>query len=368
MKKAQTLEMLDISALIIAISVMLIISYFLLTSSVPVIKRLGVEEHIYTRTADVVNALYNAKIAGTKRTLVQLLVDRIEIGDKNVMYGEGVGVIDVDEQTTKFLDTYLSDRWNLTIISGSEFRIAFLVDTSLSVTDDDLPNILDKVPSIARRLREKNKLVSLNLYLLPPADCTRFRMENISCMALSRSICDLVHETQEDWGNGVACLAKYHNPDIILVISDELSTSSNCESDSCCQTGVVKTKSTASVENGKIECQRKFIEVFTLQADYSSCEDCPQWGYCRYCDPCIEKLEDQMRHLSGLTGGKYYRLSKETNAGEVAENIIMNQPIETKITLGHEIPQDIKRKISYLINLPLPSPTNEVAKLYLYTW
>jgi hypothetical protein len=335
----------------------------------PKIKRLITEEYIYGRTGDVINALYTAKIAGTERTLAQLLADRIAIKDKNVMYGEGTGIIDVDEQNTKFFDKYLSDRWNLTIVSGSEFKIAFLIDTSPSITGDDFPNILEKIPEIVRKIEEENKLVVFNLYLLPSADCEQFRMQNISCEVLSDSKCGLIgDEKNEDWGDGTACLSKYYKPDIIIVISDELSTSSNCEPDSCCQTGNVKSRSIESVENGKIEAQKNGIKVFTIQADYSNCEDCSNYGKCLYCDTCIKKLEDQMWDLSSSTEGKSYKLSKATNAGEVAENIIMNQPIESRITIGHEIPQDLTRRISYLINLPLPSTINEVAKLYLITW
>jgi len=114
MKKGQSMELVELTVLVVAISIMLIISYFMLTTRTPEIKGLVTEEHIYTSLGDTVISFYNTKISGTKRTLAQLLADRITGNSENIYYGEGVGIINVDKQVTEFFDSYLDEKWNLT--------------------------------------------------------------------------------------------------------------------------------------------------------------------------------------------------------------------------------------------------------------
>jgi len=113
MQKGQ-FELIELTMLVVAISIMLIISYFMLTTRTPEIKGLVTEEHIYTSLGDTVISFYNTKISGTKRTMIQLLADRIVGNSENIYYGEGVGIINVDRQVTEFFDSYLDEKWNLT--------------------------------------------------------------------------------------------------------------------------------------------------------------------------------------------------------------------------------------------------------------
>ena len=113
MKKGQ-FELLELTILITAISVMLAISYFMFTAKTPKLQRLVTEEHLYSRLGYTVTSLYNTQISGTERTLAQLLADRIVTNSGSIDYGEEVGIIDVDKQLTEFFDTYLDKKWNLT--------------------------------------------------------------------------------------------------------------------------------------------------------------------------------------------------------------------------------------------------------------
>jgi hypothetical protein len=113
MKKGQ-LELLELTILIVAMSIMLIISYFMFTTKTPKLKSLVAEEHLYSRLGDVVTSLYNTKISGTERTLAQLLADRVVTNSGNIDYGKEIGIINVDEQLTEFFDAYLDEKWNLT--------------------------------------------------------------------------------------------------------------------------------------------------------------------------------------------------------------------------------------------------------------
>jgi competence protein ComGC len=116
MNKGQ-FELIELTMLVVAISIMLIISYFMLTTRTSKIKGLVTEEHIYTSLGDTVISFYNTKISGTKRTLAQLLADRIVGNSENIYYGEGVGIINVDKQVTEFFDSYLDEKWNLTSVT-----------------------------------------------------------------------------------------------------------------------------------------------------------------------------------------------------------------------------------------------------------
>jgi hypothetical protein len=93
---------------------MLIISYFMFTTRTPKLNRLETEEYMYSRLGDVVTALYNTRVSGTERTLVQMLADRVNSNSSNIDYGWEVGIINVDEQVTEFLDAYLDEKWGLT--------------------------------------------------------------------------------------------------------------------------------------------------------------------------------------------------------------------------------------------------------------
>ncbi|MCX6822003.1 MAG: hypothetical protein NTW30_04465 [Candidatus Aenigmarchaeota archaeon] len=107
------MELIELTMLIVAISIMLIISYFMFTSRTSKINEPITEEHAYARLGDVVTSFYNTKISGTKRTLAQLLADRVVAKLANIDYGEGVGIINVDKQVTEFFDAYLDKKWSL---------------------------------------------------------------------------------------------------------------------------------------------------------------------------------------------------------------------------------------------------------------
>jgi hypothetical protein len=111
------------------------------------------EEHVYVRLGDVVTSFYNTKISGTKRTLAQLLADRIVTKSANIDYGEGVGIINVDKQVTEFFDVYLDEKWSL-----SNNQLSFGHEIPNNIKRKISYTIMLPVPSLF------SEIVTLNLY------------------------------------------------------------------------------------------------------------------------------------------------------------------------------------------------------------
>lgn len=110
------MELLEILILVIGVSILIVISYFLFTAGIPSPSRMLIESHKYDRITDVVNEFYYSKISGTDRTLSQLVGDRISGKNSSVSYGTKLGGIDVDNQTIQFFDSYFGkDQWRLEI-------------------------------------------------------------------------------------------------------------------------------------------------------------------------------------------------------------------------------------------------------------
>jgi hypothetical protein len=156
MKKGQ-FELIELTMLVVAISIMLIISYFMFTTRTPKLNRLVTEEYTYSRLGDVVTALYNVKVSGTERTLAQLLADRVATKSGNISYGWEVGIINVDEQATEFFGSYLDEKWNLT---DDQFSLGYEIpkDITRKIT---YPIVLP-IPSI---LYSKVVILNLNTWL-----------------------------------------------------------------------------------------------------------------------------------------------------------------------------------------------------------
>jgi len=156
MNKGQ-FELIELTMFVVAISIMLIISYFMFTSRTPKLSRLVTEEYTYSRLGDVVTALYNAKVSGTERTLAQMLADRVNSNSGNIDYGWEVGIINVDKQVTEFFDSYLGEKWNLT---DDQFSLGYAIpkDINRKITYQ----IVLPIPSV---LYSKIVILNLNTWL-----------------------------------------------------------------------------------------------------------------------------------------------------------------------------------------------------------
>jgi len=369
--------MIDLLILVVGVSVVLLISYFIIGKRQPEALQYAVEQHRYSLLSDVVNEFYLAKISGTEKTISQLVADRAAAGINPVTYGRGFGNIDVDKQVTDFFDRYFgSGHWRFELRPPRPLSVAIVVDTSSSISDD-LQNINDKVPKILEDLKKEGKIIFFNYYLLSGGygytiECSQLTLTSeMSCYMLSQYQCNLQGgQPYEDWGDGTACVVDYYNPSAVMVISDELSGGSEaCMSSSGTDTSFAQQ----SAESGISTARKYFVKVFPLMADFS-CEDSCRTSlnpntYCGpFCDSCTnEKLKDIMQKVASDTGGNFYDLAGQIDSGEIVQEVLSELPTEALI-LGYEKPSDISRVQSFELPIPAPTVYTDVWRAYLYVW
>ena len=136
--KGQSSEIMNIVILIISVSIILVLSYFLFSKTGTSLKKNIVTESRYETAIDLSIAFYNAKVAGTHRSLAQLTGDSISLKSPKVPYGIGFGLVNVEDQLVDFFNTYLGEKWALVYEGdGYSFNLGH-----------DIPTIKDKVTYI----------------------------------------------------------------------------------------------------------------------------------------------------------------------------------------------------------------------------
>jgi hypothetical protein len=369
--KGQASELMEILILVIGVSVLLMISYFLFTSRTPRISDILVESYKYSKITDVANEFYYTKIFGTEKTLSQLLGDRIAAGKNPVIYGKDWGNIDVDNQTFKFFSSYFGSNWRLQIFPPQVLSVGIIVDTSSSTLNSSLSIIKARLPSILEELRTSGKEIFVNFYLLGGESyvkCSDFEnMTYTSCTILSVDQCNLIGQESEDWGNSLACVIEFYKPDAIILISDE--PSGGCEP--CLNTYAPNPGPVAelTLQNGTYAAKSSSTRVFPLAGIFPCFMACPQNPiYCTNCDKCcVENTKTHFKFLAEETGGKYYDLNGSLDAGEIVKLILESIPLK-EIDLGYKIPKDISRVQTFELLIPVPTVRNQVVKGNLYVW
>jgi hypothetical protein len=363
--------MIELLILVVGVTVILLISYFLIEKRQPEALQYIVEQHRYSLLTDVANQFYFAKISGTEKTLSQLVADRVASGSNPVTYGKGFGNIDVDKQLTEFFDRYFGkDHWRFEMTPPRPVSVAIVVDTSSSI-DDDIQNINSKVPKILEDLEKQGKVIFFNYYLLSEGyiHCSDLKLTSrMSCYELSRYQCNLQgQQLHEDWGDGVACAADYYEPKAVMVITDELSGGSEpCMSSDGADTSFAQ----ASAERGINAAKRHFVKVFPLMANFLCQEACGSNPiYCSpFCTPCTkDKLKELLERMATETGGKLYDLSGEVDSEEIVREVLSGLPSES-LVLGYEKPRDVSRVQSFEFLVPAPTVYTDVWRAYLYVW
>lgn len=150
--KGQAMELIEILVVVIGATVLITISYFLFTSRASLFSGIAVESHKYDKITDVVNEFYQSKIAGTERTLSQLLADRI-INKNPVIYGKKFGNIDVDNQTIQFFNSYFGNTWRFEIKS-----VAYEINAT-NHTSSEAINLGYTIPNYNRRIQTFEMLI-----------------------------------------------------------------------------------------------------------------------------------------------------------------------------------------------------------------
>jgi hypothetical protein len=372
MSKGQTSELIELLILVVGVSILLLISYYLFTTKTPKIAAVVSELHKYERITDAVNEFYYTKISGTDRTLAQLIADRVASGKNPVTYGKGFGNIDVDNQTIKFFDSYFGKNWRLEIKPPSIITVAIIIGTSENTLQGTIDTIKQELPKIINDFNQTGREVHVDVYLLSGESyikCSDFQeIPQTSCSILSATQCNLVGLQSEDWGNGVVCAISFYKPNTIAVISGQPST--GCEF--CLQTSAPKPGPVAEgvVQNGIDAAKNAKIKIFSLAGTFDCASKClNNLLYCsNNCDQCcVNNTHVLLKKIAEDTNGTYYDLNGQSDAVEIIRSIIESIPIQ-EINLGYQIPGDIRRLQTFELLIPVPSISNKIVKGILYVF
>lgn len=315
-------------------------------------------------------------------------------------------VINVDEEVAKRLDAiYGKGHWNLTlpIPHRSGVQIFVVADTSRSMCDDIMA-LKTEVPDILNELKKEGKDTTIDLYFLESqatcywkdnmttsivhtatVTCADFAdIPDFDCHAISEkeTECSYPHTTDEDWGNGVACLSEVGPGEdgwndfsirIGMPLSDELTAGSEC---GCTEAGCGTQRKT--LDKGIGSAKDNKVKVFPLKAD--SCgvicfsnnpNDCVDLtvettGGVTYCDCGKGLLSEWMTEMGNETGGEMFDLSAGSSAAESIREMVYNQSFAREpVRLGSQIPEG-KRIRSFIVATPMPN--FEYLNLTLKQW
>jgi hypothetical protein len=121
--KGQTNEMLNLTMLIISISIIFLISYFITTAPQKSTEELLIKETKYSVISDAVNNFYYSKPTGADISYSQLLGYRLALKKNPIYFGEFYPYVDVDKMITEFFNKYFQNEWYFKIdFQGEEIE------------------------------------------------------------------------------------------------------------------------------------------------------------------------------------------------------------------------------------------------------
>jgi len=133
--KGQTKEIMDFVIVVVGLSIMLIMSYFLFGAKTPQITSISIEQHQYARTLDTVTNIFYTRIPGVDKVLAQMIGDLVLAkNDENndiVDYGDRYGGINVTKIVYENFDAYFDKNWNLKM-SYEDKKLEFGYSTPIS--------------------------------------------------------------------------------------------------------------------------------------------------------------------------------------------------------------------------------------------
>jgi len=118
--KGQTSEIINLTVLIIIISVIFLISYFITSKPQRETEEILLKRTKYSVISDAVINFYYSKPLGVDVSYSQLLGYRIMVNQNPVYFGEFYPYVDVDGMITEFFKKYFGDDWYLEITFRGE--------------------------------------------------------------------------------------------------------------------------------------------------------------------------------------------------------------------------------------------------------
>lgn len=133
MRKGQSRELIELLTLVIGITVLLIISYYFLTSSRERNMRITVEEKEFNRILDDVTGFFYNRIPVIDKNLAQVLGDCLRWCDKSyILYGKYYGGLNVKEVVEIYFNSSFGERWHLeTFYNNTKFDFGYKIPSNI---------------------------------------------------------------------------------------------------------------------------------------------------------------------------------------------------------------------------------------------
>lgn len=158
--------MIELSLVVVGVSIVIILSYFLFTGRTPQIKSMYSEEHEYERVGDAIQDVFYMRIPGIDKVFIQMLGDlivnegKIEYEDGMVDYGDKYGAVNVTEIVYDYFDSYFFKRWNLTVPLVTKIGSILWIPNSQSHAESSI----SKINSIDGKEMGRYYTVPSNIY------------------------------------------------------------------------------------------------------------------------------------------------------------------------------------------------------------
>jgi hypothetical protein len=382
LRKGQTIEIFEISILVILLTILFLFLNFSLLRGESAEKDLMAKKEREMKVENAIIAFKSSKVYGTEKSLAAILADAIASGNFIVEYGQGYGSLNSTKLVTEFFDAYFDKNWALILHTPiKEKTVALIQDTSDSLKDETRA-IRNKINEIYEEgLKKKVRLKIFMLDGLGRAfDCSQFRGTECEKECSLLKDCNLVdatpfEQTEEDWGSAIKCVVKKYNVSAAIVLTDELSTGSE---PAVCTSGTDFGNFTRSFDIALQAC-KSGISVFSLRGNMNVSDCLRYWtDWCSYyyntqlneqsCKKyAIEFLEDRLKNLSSECNGKFFDLTTVDPAEAVSE-IIKTIPPPPDIVFGYEIPKDVSSLQTFIFDLPAVSYEGEKIRGELKVW
>ncbi len=410
-KKGQVGEILNFLILVVVVTIIIIVLKSVVVDQKLTTQGTGQSAQEEASFRSGVNAFMVMTEERSGKTFLELLgyVGFLENTSVDLGGPKNPLVINVDEEVAKRLDAiYGKGHWNLTlpIPHRSGVQIFVVADTSRSMCDDIMA-LKTEVPDILKELKKEGKDTTIDLYFLE-SQATCYWKDNMTsttvhtatitcadfadipdfdCHAISEkeTECSYHHNTDEDWGRGVACISEVGPGEdgwndfsirIGMPLSDELTESSDCG----CQEATCGDQRT-SLDIGIGAAKDNKVMVFPLKADSCGviCFDPDEAVPCKdltdestggsgitYCECGAGMLSDWMTEMADETGGEMFDLTAGSSAAESIRDMVYNQSFGREpVRLGSQIPEG-KRIRSFIVATPMPN--FEYLNLTLKQW
>jgi len=416
--KGQIFEIFGFLILAIAvIGVILLIRYFMVGSFGKTYLAMA-ERHVYEEVHAGVNSIFFMTEEKSGRSLMELVGVAAYMGNDTINFGSSIGDVNVvKELEWRFDALYGKGHWHLQAKYPDitpDVQMVMVLDASASMCYA-VKEISMKMPALIESFVRQGKGVTATLYMLPGgADCCNgYKLQCANqfnetpffhCRGITdiESKCDTKTakgtgiQTDEDYGNGIACAieagpVEEWNPLSVklgIVISDELPVGSECFGDQrlgCCP-GQDYAEQKKSLQAGIDSAKKYKIPIFTIQQlDYEDKESkkcgticfrnsgCPG-GICNadlqlQC-ACTDTVTQYHRDMASATGGDAFTLdslSASDLIDKINEIIIRAEPVrKPNLEAGSPVPSN---KNTRVVEVLIPVSVSGIyTKAYVTQW